>query len=314
VRKADANLTEAAAFPVKVGDKTSKVRLLDAGCKGVRLLFVDEPRAFDRPGLYGDGRADFPDNAERFILFCRAALAGLSRTGIRPDVIHCHDWQTALVPLFLKERRPKDPAFARTRTVLTIHNLGYQGNFPEPEFKLLGVPDRLFSAEGVEFFGSVSFLKAGLLFADKLTTVSPTYAEEIQTKILGCGMEGVLRARKDDLVGILNGIDTEIWNPATDPNLSRAVDAGSPEDKLENKARLAEELGLRSDGSCLLGCVTRLAGQKGIDKIIERIPELVSAGARVAILGTGAPEYEDALRQLARARPDAVSTPARTSS
>ena len=295
------------SFPVRVGGVTSTVRLLSLSRNGVRHLFVDEPHCFDRPGLYGEAHGDFPDNPERFILFCLAALSGLARLRLRPDVIHCHDWQAALVPLFLKERFTGEPVLNGVKSVLTIHNLGYQGNFASDKFNLLEVPKRLFTPEGVEFFGSVNFLKAGIVFADKLTTVSPTYAREIQTEELGFGLDGVLRSRGQELIGILNGIDTETWNPATDRNLARTFDARSLEGKQKNKARLAAELGLSGDASPLFGCVTRLAEQKGIDKIISVIPELVSAGAGLALLGTGEAGYERQLKRLHDLHPGSVS-------
>lgn len=295
------------AFPVTVGSKTTTIRLLELERRRVRHIFIDEPGSFNRPYLYGDRAGDFPDNAERFVLFCRGALLALVELGIRPDVVHCHDWQTALVPFLLKEHFARQPALSRARTVLTVHNLGYQGNFPKDRLALLEVPDRLFAPDGLEFYGSVSFLKAGLVFADRLTTVSPTYSKEIQTPELGFGLDGVLRARASDLSGILNGIDTEVWNPATDPHLSRTFDAGSLDAKRANKAGLCRELALRPDDSPLFGSVTRLAGQKGIDKVIAWIPDLVSAGARIVILGTGSAEYENELRTLAQRYPDSVS-------
>ncbi|MEO0081477.1 MAG: glycogen synthase GlgA [candidate division WOR-3 bacterium] len=291
-------------FTVTVGDRTRTVRLLELVDRGVRYIFVDEPGFFGRAGIYGDAHGDYPDNAERFILFCRAALEAVARLVPEPDVVHCHDWQTALVPLLVKECFP---ALNWMPTVLTIHNLGYQGNFPKEKFQLLGVPARLFGPDGVEFYGSVSFLKAGLLFADRLTTVSPTYAREIMTAELGFGLDGVLRARAADLSGILNGIDVEVWNPSKDPYLDLCFDSQSLTAKDRNREQLSRELSLRSDRSPLFGCVTRLAGQKGIDKLIAVIPELVAAGARVAILGSGSAEFESKLAKTASDHPGAVA-------
>ena len=272
----------------------------------VRHLFLDEPAAFNRPCLYGEQGKDYPDNAERFSLFCRAALETVSKLGLAPDVIHCHDWQTSLVPLYLTESYAGAP-LSRTKTVLTIHNLGYQGNFPKEKFRLLGLPERLFSPAGVEYYNQVSFLKAGLLFANRLTTVSPTYAREILTPELGFGFDGILKSREPDLSGILNGIDTACWNPAADPALARPFSAENPSGKEAGKRALLTELGLSGGDAPLFSAVTRLAGQKGIDLITGRIPALVRAGARVAVLGTGEPEHERALAALAGKHPSRVS-------
>ncbi len=282
------------------------VRVLETSLAGARHLFVDEPGAFGRAGLYGEAGRDYPDNAERFVLFCRAAIEALLRLDRKPDIIHCHDWQAALVPLLVAERCAGTPLSA-AKTVLTVHNLGYQGNFPRDKFRLLDVDDRLFSPAGVEFYGQVSFLKAGLLFAHRLTTVSPTYAREVQTPELGFGFDGILKARSRDLSGILNGIDTDVWNPGTDPVLAARFSADRPGPKENCKRALFEQLGLDGPDAPLFTAVTRLAGQKGVDLVVHRLPSLVRAGARVAVLGTGEPELESALAALARQHAGRVS-------
>ncbi|HDR00195.1 MAG TPA: glycogen synthase, partial [candidate division WOR-3 bacterium] len=203
VRRPGFELATAARFDVAVAGARWPVTLLETRHEGVRHLFVDCPELYDRPGIYGDENGDYPDNAERFLLLCRAAVAGLKELDIVPAVIHCHDWQTGLLLLIVAAESP------RPATVFTIHNLGYQGLFPADTLTRLGVADR--PLPDLDHFGRVSFLKAGLVHGDRLTTVSPTYAREIQEPELGFGMDGVLRARRAVLAGLLNGLDTGYW-------------------------------------------------------------------------------------------------------
>jgi len=288
-------------FELESAGMTERVELRELETDDVRHLFIDVPRLFDRDGLYGGPDGDYEDNAERFALFCRAALEALDRLRIGPDVIHCHDWQTGPVPLLLASRPD------RPRTVFTIHNLGYQGVFPPGMLYLLGIEPNDPLARHVEYHGNISLLKAGLALADRLTTVSPTYAREILTPELGFGMDGVLRGRKEILSGILNGIDTGYWNPETDEHLPACYSAGDPGAKSECKAALLEELGLDGPDRPLYGTVTRLAGQKGIDLIVDRAQELVDGDANLAVLGTGEPQYHTALSELAARCPGRVS-------
>jgi len=254
---------------------------------GLPVWLVDQPRFFDRAGLYGEGGADYPDNLARFTFFCRAVLQWLDRGGWAPEIIHCHDWQTALLPVFLRIEGDRGAA-----TVLTIHNLGYQGVFPADQFPLTGLPSSMFSLRGLEFWGKVNLLKGGLYCADVLSTVSETYAREIQTEEFGAGLDGVLRDRADDLVGILNGVDYGVWDPAVDPFLPARYSADDLSGKAICKAALQEELGLpRDPDTPLIGMVTRLADQKGLDLVAEIIEEMLDAGVQFVLLGTGDPRY-----------------------
>lgn len=299
-RSAALDAETTASFTLDVAGTPQTATMFEVRRDDVRYWFVGCPEFYDRPGLYGDGNSDYPDNADRFLFLCRAALAMIDHLGIRPDVLHCHDWQAGLLPLLVRsECRP-------ITTVFTIHNLGYQGNFPAAVFPRLGVPARYWSPEHLEYYGQVSFLKAGLVHADRLTTVSPTYAREIQDKELGFGMDPILRARSDVLSGILNGIDTDYWDPARDPHVAVPFSPDRPDAKAANRRALDRELGLKPGGP-LFGMVSRLAGQKGIDLVIAEIPRLAALDARVCILGTGQPEFHRALEGLAARNPGLVA-------
>jgi starch synthase len=277
------------------------VRLLEGRLPGtrVRTWLIDCPPAYDRAGnpYHGPDGRPWPDNAERFALLARAAVAlALGRTSVawRPDIVHANDWQTGLVPALLAA----EPA--RPATVFTIHNLAYQGLFPRATFDALRLDPRLWTFEALEFHGQLSFIKGGLAFADRLTTVSPSYAREIQTPESGLGLDGLLRWRRDVLTGILNGIDTDEWNPARDPHLVSRYRAGRPEGKRANKTALQQELGLPAGESPLLGLVGRLVPQKGIDLVLAILPALATRGVQLALLGSGDREYEEAWRRAAK--------------
>jgi starch synthase len=282
-----------------------EVRLLEARPAGqVPLWLVDCPSLYDREGgAYADeaGR-DWGDNALRFGLLGRIAAelaCAASPLAWRPNVVHCNDWQTGLAPAFLHFAR--EPL---ARTLLTIHNLAFQGVFEAGMVAALGLPPESFSSAGVEFYGKLSFLKAGLHYADTITTVSPTYAAEIQQEPLGMGLHGLLSARRGDLRGILNGIDAELWNPGSDPHLAARYDAGTLERKLANKRALQARLGLEpSDALPLAGVVARLTQQKGIDLLLEVAPELLGLPCQLALLGSGDRAFADRLLALAREHP-----------
>jgi starch synthase len=275
---------------------------------GARIptLMLDAPRYFDRDGLYGSGGGDFRDNAERFAFFCRAALEWLRTLGSPPDILHCHDWQAALAPAMLRATAALYPGLRRMRLVQTIHNLAYQGRFRAGDWHLLNLDARYFTRETLEFYGDINFLKAGLVFADVLTTVSPRYAREIQTPELGEGLDGVLRARAGRLRGILNGIDYRVWNPAVDQTLPARYDAGDLGGKARCKAVLQEGLGLPTDATVpLLAVVSRLAWQKGIDVVLDAAPLLLEqSDAQLVVLGSGDPHLEYRMRLLAEQFPD----------
>ncbi|UCD19297.1 MAG: glycogen synthase GlgA [candidate division WOR-3 bacterium] len=260
------------------------------------VIFVDYPPYFDRNGLYGDVSGDYPDNCERFTLFCKT-VGKIVESG-NYDLVHCHDWQSGMVPLYLKLRK------IRAKTIFTIHNLGYQGKFPKTKFPLLGIDDRFFSPEGFEFFGDISFLKAGIVYSDAVTTVSPNYAQEIQTQELGFGLDGVLRMRAGDLHGILNGIDYCEWDPASDDLLYEKYSdfAG----KAINKTRLCAECCLDATRP-LIGMVSRIAGQKGFDILVCAMDEIIGLGYNMIILGYGEESYHDKLMQLHNVYPNRLS-------
>jgi starch synthase len=266
------------------------------------LYLLDAPQLFDRPGNpYVDATgADWPDNGLRFAALAWAA----ARTGRggdpewQPAVVHCHDWQAGLAPAYL--RLGDAGAGASPKTVMTVHNLAFQGQFPPALLAELDLPGTAFRTDGLEYYGSLGFLKAGLYYADKLTTVSPTYALEIQTSGQGMGLDGLLRARAADLLGIVNGIDEDVWNPATDPFLPVAYDAAGLERKAGNKRALQERLGLVVDDAAFLcSVVSRLSHQKGMDLLLEALPVLLAGGGQLALLGSGEPGLEAAFRAAA---------------
>jgi starch synthase len=264
------------------------VSLLEATLPGTRtpVWLVDCPPAYDRPGNpYLDPTGhEWGDNAQRYALLARVAcriVAGVPELGWRPDIVHGHDWQAGLVPALLAQR-PERPA-----TVFTIHNLAYQGLFPYATFTALQLPVSLWSMDGLEFHEQLSFMKGGLTFADRITTVSPTYAREIQTPAFGCGLEGLLRHRAAYLRGILNGIDIDEWNPQDDRHLVMGYSAERLEDKRANKLALQEQVGLPPAGDTpLLGLVGRLVQQKGVDLILEALPRVLAWPLQVVTSAT----------------------------
>jgi starch synthase len=274
---------------------------------GVRYYFVDDPEYFDREGLYGEKKGDYPDNAERFCEFSRAAIEFTKRVWL-PDLIHCHDWQSALVPVLLRTQYASDPVVRSLPIVLTIHNLGYPGLFPYSAMKKIGLPDSLFTVDGLEYYGKVNFLKGGLLFADYLTTVSRRYAKEIQTSEYGAGLEGVIRMRADRLVGILNGVNYSVWSPEADTFIAQNYSAHNLEGKKACKKDLLEQFRLPAENMDrpLIGIVSRFADQKGFDLIAEEAPELMKENLALLALGTGQPEYEKLFKELAEKYPARV--------
>ncbi len=258
-----------------------------------------------RRGIYGEGGRDYEDNHRRFALLSRAALELPGALGWRPRIVHLNDWQTALAAWSLRAEHAADPWLEGARSVFTIHNLAYQGMFPKRVMEDVGLPWDLFTFDrGVEFHDQVNFMKAGLNFADALTTVSPNYAREILTVEGGYGLDTVLLGRRRDLVGILNGIDAREWDPAADPHLPARYSARDLRGKATCKRELRRELGLaRAAGVPLLGLVGRLADQKGIDLVAAALPDLVSTGAQLAVLGSGERRYEQLLAAAAAAHP-----------
>ena len=285
------------------------VRLLESRRpSAVPLLVLDCPPLYQRDGgpYQDDQGEDWKDNALRFGVLARcAATLGTSESPIewRPDVVHCNDWPTAWASLYLHFASAPHAA-----SVVTIHNLAFQGLFPYSEIDALDIPARARGMEGVEFYGQASFLKGGIVYADAVTTVSPTYAREIQTKALGFGLEDVLRHRRASLHGVLNGIDTNTWNPENDPHLAACYGAASLGRKLENKRRLRERMRIAGpDEQPLFACVSRITHQKGMDVLAEAIPHIVALGAQVAVVGTGDREMVGRLKAQQAKDPSNVS-------
>lgn len=273
------------------------------------VLFVDQPDYFDRPALYGDANGDYPDNCERFCFFSRAVMEACRTLVLRPDILHANDWQTALIPALLDAEYRSQPGFERTGSVFTIHNLAYQGHFWHWDFPLTGLDWRYFNLHQMEHWGGLNLLKTGITFADKVTTVSPTYAWEITTPLGGMGLDGVLAGRGDDLVGILNGIDLDEWNPATDAFLPANFDASNVfEIKPRCKEALQRELNLPTRADLpLFGMVSRMADQKGFDLIATASEQLLQLDAQFCFLGSGDPRYEGLVKHLANSAPDKVA-------
>lgn len=275
--------------------------------KNIKVYFIDNPKYFDRDSLYGTKTGDYPDNLERFSFFSKRALTLLKEINFKPDIIHCHDWQTALIPVYLKAIYKKDEFYSKIKTVLTVHNLGYQGLFAKEEFPKLGLDPSYFNIEGLEFYGKVNLLKGGLNSADLINTVSPTYAKEIQTKEFGCGLEGVLLKREDSLFGLLNGIDYSIWDPQIDKFIYKKYSISSIKDKYTNKEKLKQECGLAKKNVPLFGIVGRLAEQKGLDILAEIIDKICHLDLQFVILGTGDLKYEKLLEEMAKKYPKVIS-------
>ncbi|OQW35927.1 MAG: hypothetical protein A4E19_15840 [Nitrospira sp. SG-bin1] len=276
----------------------------------LRVFFVRYDPYFDRPGLYQQDHRDYPDNLERFVLFSRAILEivrGLIETrGEKIDVLHLHDWQTALCAVYLKTLPHEYKGLGQLKVLLTLHNLGYQGIFPGQEFVKMGLPPSLFSLNGLEFYGSVNCLKGGIIFSDAVSTVSPTYAKEIMTVEHGCGLEGVLASRVDGVKGIANGIDMIAWNPANDSYLPAQYTISDLSGKRICKRALQRELGLPNLDVPLLSVIGRLTFQKGFDLLIEVIPELMSLDTQIAILGTGDHHLEQQFITAQATYPDRI--------
>ena len=275
---------------------------------GIRFYFIDYPPFFDRDALYGTPSGDYPDNAERFALFSRAVLEASKVLGV-PHVFHCHDWQSALVPVMLRTLYAEDPAFRDVATVFTIHNIGYQGLFPPDILPLLMLPWDLFTMTKLEFFGNVNFLKGALVFSDFITTVSRKYSQEIQTTEYGFGLEGVLRDRAATVTGILNGVDYDEWSPQTDKFI---VAKYSPQDltgKVKCKQDLLAAFGVTNADSRLpvIGIVSRFAAQKGFDLIAQIMDRLAREDMIIVALGTGDKEYEEMFRRMNKQFPQKIA-------
>jgi starch synthase len=279
---------------------------------GVRFWLVDCPAYYDRHGLYSSRKGDYPDNYLRFSLLSRAALECAVRADMQPSIVHAHDWQTGLVPVYLRERFRRHPAFEGVGTVFTIHNLAYQGIFGREVLPHLDLPWDVFTGDGLEFWNNVSFLKGGINFSEIVTTVSRRYAQEIQTAEQGFGFEGILQRRAAVLVGIRNGVDTKVWDPANDPLLPARFSAADLAGKAKVKQALLARVGLEAPGRWarpVIGMVSRMVDQKGLDLIAAAVKAgaLQALEASFVILGTGTPQYEGMWQDLAARHPDRVA-------
>jgi starch synthase len=290
-------------WPLFFGGTT---RLLKGTSGGLDLLVLDAPHLFARPGnpyLAPEG-VDWPDNGLRFAALARMAenIGFGAVPSFVPDVIHAHDWQAALTPAYLHYSGRPGPA-----TVMTVHNVGFQGRFPREMLDELGLPPDSFTMYGVEYYGGIGFLKAGLQFADRITTVSPTYAGEIQTDEGGMGLAGLLRDRAGDLSGILNGVDISVWDPATDPQIAARFDADDLEKRAANKTALRQRFGLEADrDKFLIGVISRLSWQKGLDLLLESLPTILGEGMQLALLGSGDAGLQDGYRRAAASHPGQI--------
>ncbi len=314
-------------FAVPIGGRPVLGRLWRSALPDTKVpvWLIEQPDYFERDepgtgrGLYqftlpGGARQDYPDNCARFVFFCRAVLEAIGLTGFWPDVLHANDWQTGLVPVYLREQydRRSDPRlrlyYDRIRTLYTIHNIAYQGIFWHLDLPLTGLDWRLFNYHQLEFHGRLNFLKAGIVFSDLINTVSPTYAREIQTPYYGYGLQGVLGERRDRLFGIVNGVDYRVWDPANDPYLPAGYDSEHIEPgKPRCKAQLQQSQGLAVEpGTPVAGLVARLVEQKGIDLVLEAAPDFLAQGVQLVVLGEGAPDYHERLKELQARFPQLV--------
>jgi len=293
-------------FDVPIGHNREKINVLSSrAVTGVTTYLIDHPYFSNRPELYGTALGDYHDNAQRFILFARASLELIIRLGLNPDIIHCHDWQSGLIPVYLKNIYDNNPVFKDARTVFTIHNLAFQGLFPPETMLTAGLPWSIFHIDGLEFYGKMNFLKGGLSFSDHITTVSPNYAREILTPEFGCGLHGLLNILQHKLTGIINGIDYSEWNPRTDGFLPARYDATDFANKQIAKRLLCKRFGLEYQAEKpLLGMVSRLSAQKGLDIMAECLPRLFESNLDIAVLGTGDIGYHELLTNRKQQHPE----------
>jgi len=309
VDKARFPLKRALRLDIPFAGRLEEAELWEARTgREVPVYFLRNDHYYNREHLYQTPEGDYPDNGERFAFFSKGLLEACKALQFQPDVIHCNDWQTGLVPVYLKTLYRDDPFFQGTATLFTIHNLAYQGLFEKEILPFIGLPWDLFTTEGLEFYGKVNLLKGGLIFADILTTVSRRYSQEIQTEAFGCGLEGVLRARHQDLFGVLNGVDYEEWHPATDPHIAKPYTREDLSGKVECKKDLQLSVGLpvREDLP-VAGVVTRLVAQKGIDLIATVLEEMLALDLQLVLLGTGEERYHAFFQKAANTYPDQVA-------
>jgi starch synthase len=294
---------------VPLGARSAEATIftLDAE-SGVTVYFVDQPEFYDRAGIYMENGVEYPDNAERFIFFSKCVVHLARHLNWRPELVHLHDWQTGLAALLIRHLQWREGWGNAPRTCLTIHNQAYQGSFPAWKYELTNLPWDYFQPKGLEFYGMMNCLKAGIVYSDVITTVSPRYAREITTEAFGHGLDGVLRERQSALTGILNGVDYDEWNTTNNPHLKHPYSASNLESKALNKVELQREMGLPDDRDVpLFGTITRLADQKGIDIALPALEEMLAVNMQFVLLGSGDRVYEREIKRLCDRHPKQMS-------
>jgi starch synthase len=308
-------MTEEGKFSLQTVAEDMMVSLGSHSLKGDVLMsnldheipayFIQKDEFFNRAFLYGTPKGDYFDNAERYTFFAKMVLNLLEKIDFRPQIIYAHDWQSGLVPAYLKTWHRDNPFFSKTATVYTIHNIAYQGVFPMEKFPITGLPPEAATMDGMEFWGNINFMKAGIVYSDKITTVSPTYSKEIQSPEFGYGLEGVLRTRSEDLLGVLNGVDYEAWNPEADPYIAARYSSKDLSGKRRCKQDLIEIFGLSKKliDKPILAMVSRLADQKGLDLLADIMKQLLKMDLGFVLLGTGDEKYHHLFAKIARDYP-----------
>ena len=292
----------------QISQSVVEAEIVESAYDGVKVYLVEKDEYYYRDYLYSTPDGDYLDNAERFIFFAKSILEAIKATGFVPDILHCNDWETALTPVFLKTVYKDDPVLKNIPTVFTIHNLGYQGIFWHHDMHLLNMGWEYFTPDYLEFFGNINFLKGGIIFSDIISTVSKKYSEEIQTQEFGYGLDGILRTRKKDLFGIINGIDYQDWNPEKDEFLPARYGTDNMAGKAACKKALQHAFGLPEDPSIpLIATISRLADQKGFDLISSGLAEMLDLGTQYVILGTGERKYHEVFTELAKELPNSFS-------
>lgn len=280
--------------------------------KNLLVYLICREEFYDRRAPYGNGERDYEDNSDRFVFFCKGVVETLRLADVQADVVHCHDWQAALLPLLLREAERRHRVTLALKTVFTIHNIAYQGLFPATTFARTNLPDELYHIDGLEYYSQVNYMKGGILFADRVTTVSPRYAREIQTPEFGCGLDGVAQTRAEDIVGLLNGVDTSIWNPTVDALLPARYSRADLAGKAACRAELMKRCGFSVDfKGPVFGMICRFAEQKGVDLVLANRDFFLSQECRFVVLGTGDKRMEAEMRALAAEAPGKVSLAAK---
>ena len=303
-----AGATRALRLKVEMADQflSGDVRVFSPS-KNLKVYLICREEFFDRRAPYGTGERDFDDNADRFIFFCKGVVEMLRIGDLQADVVHCHDWQAALLPVLLREAERRHTVTLALKTIFTIHNIAFQGVFPSKVFARTNLPDELYHMDGLEYYSQINLMKGGILFADRVTTVSPRYAKEIQTPEFGCGLDGVVQTRADDIVGLLNGVDNSVWNPAVDALLPARYSSVNMSGKGVCRTELLKRCGFATDfKGPIFGMVCRLTEQKGVDFVLANRDFFLAHEVRLVVLGSGNKRMEEELKELATSVPHKV--------